>query len=149
MGKFGQFFRKIGEGIKKGATKVFDWSRNAVQKVAKVIRPAADIASKFGGLMRLVPGKFGKFGDLIYKGSEYAKGITNMLPNSKAKDKINEAIDKGVNSGQNLINKASEGVQRFNNITQPWIDSGVNIARHIANGADYAYKMMPQQLHFN
>ena len=149
MGKFGNFFRKIGEGIKKGATKVWDWSKNAVQKVAKVVRPAADIASKFGGFMRVLPGKFGKFGELIHKGGEYAKGITNLLPNSEAKNKINEAIDKGINTGQNFINKASDGVQRFNNISQPWINSGVDIARHIANGADYAYARMPQQLHFN
>ena len=131
MGKFGNFVKNISSGIKKGATKVWEVGRNTVQKVGKVIKPAAEIAAKVGGFMSMLPGKAGLVGKLISTGGEAVKRYTNMLPDSKAKDKINESINKVVDTGQNVVNRASEGIQRFNNITQPWINSGVNIARQL------------------
>ena len=136
MGKIGRFFKKIGQGIKKGATKVWNFGKKAVEKVGRVLRPVADVAEKVGGMMSNLPGKAGLIGTGLAAGGSTVKTLTDMLPNSKAKDKINEAINKGLDTGQNAVNKFSEGLTQFNNKTQPWIRSGVDISRKIADGAD-------------
>ena len=136
MGKFANFFKKIGKGIKKGATKVWNWSKGAVQKVGKILRPAAEVASKVGGAMSALPGKAGAIGTGLAAGGETIKSITNMLPDSQAKTKINEAIDKGINAGQDYLHKGIVNIQGANNKLLPWLNSGVNIANRVADGAD-------------
>ena len=136
MGKFLNFFRKIGSGIKKGATKVWNWTQNAVQKVSKIARPIADIAAKVGGAMSALPGKAGAIGTGLAAGGETIKSITDMLPDSAAKNKINESINRAVDTGQGYINKGIDFMNNVNNKAQPWINSGVNITRRIADGAD-------------
>ena len=132
MGRIGRFFKKVWGGIKKGATKVWDVSKNVIQKVAKIARPVADVAQNIGGALSALPGKAGLIGTGLAAGGAAVKGITNMLPDGAAKDKINESIDKVVDTGQNAVNKVSEGIQRFNNVAQPWINSGVRIANKVA-----------------
>ena len=146
MGKIKNFFRKIGEGIKKGATKVWNWSKNVVQKVAKIARPVADVASKVGGAMSALPGKAGAIGTGLAAGGETIKQITDLLPNSTAKDKINNAIDKGLDTGQQFINRGALFATNLNNKFQPWINATSNIANKVADGADKLYNIMPAQL---
>ena len=148
MGKFVNFFKKIGRGIKKGATKVWDWTKNAAQKVGKVIRPVADIAAKIGGAMSALPGKAGAIAKGLAYGANTIKGLTNMLPDSQAKTKINEAINKGVDTGQNAVNRFSEGLTQFNNKAQPWINAGVDISRKIADASDRLGARMPARFPF-
>lgn len=136
MGKVGKFFKKVWGGIKKGATKVWDFGKKAVQKVGHVLRPVADVAEKVGGVMSNLPGKAGLIGTGLAAGGATVKTITDMLPDSKAKTKIEEAINKGVDTGQNAVNRFSEGLTQFNNKAQPWIRSGVDISRKIADGVD-------------
>lgn len=136
MGKVGKFFKKLWGGVKKGATKVWNVGKNVVQKVGHVLRPVADVAEKVGGLMSNLPGKAGLIGTGLAAGGSTVKTLADMLPDSKAKDKINEAINKGVDTGQKWINKGSEVINNVNNKVQPWIKSGVDISRHIANGAN-------------
>lgn len=134
MGKFLNFFKNIGQGIKRGATKVVDFVKNkAAPAIGRIVRPAIDIASKVGGFMSVLPGKFGKYGELFHKGADAVREITNLLPNSQAKDKINDAVNTIDDGGGSLINKAQQGIERFNNITQPWLNSGINIARRIGD----------------
>ena len=144
MGKFVNFFKRIGSGIKKGATKVWNWSKNAVGKVGNFLRPIADTAAKIGGAMSMLPGKAGAIGTGLAAGGTAIKNITDMLPNSAAKDKINNAIDKAVDTGQGYINKGIDYMNNINNKVQPWIDSGVKISRTIADNADKLHAKFPQ-----
>ena len=146
MGKFANFFKKIGRGIKRGATKVWDWTRNALHKVGKITRPLADVAAKVGGTMSALPGKAGSIGTGLAAGGEAVKAITDMLPNSAAKDKINESINKGLDTGQQYINKGIDFMNNVNNKALPWINAGVNISNAIADGADKLHTRMPNQL---
>ena len=134
MGKFGQFFKNALDGAKRGATKIWNAGSNIVQKVSKVARPAVELASKFGGFMKNLPGKAGEIGDMINRGANAIKNITDLLPNSEAKNKINNAIDRGKDYSQNVINRATEGINRFNNITQPWINSAKQISNYLPGG---------------
>ena len=146
MGKFANFFKKIGSGIKQGATKVWDWTRNALHKVGKITRPLADVAAKVGGTMSALPGKAGSIGTGLAAGGEAVKAITDMLPNSAAKDKINESINKGLDTGQQYINKGIDFMNNVNNKALPWINAGVNISNAIADGADKLHARMPNQI---
>ena len=146
MGKIKEFFKKIGRGIKKGATKAWDWTRGAIQKVAKIARPVADIASKVGGAMSALPGKAGAIGTGMAAGGEAIKSITDLLPDSAAKNKINESINKGLDTGQQDLNKGIEFINNVNNKALPWIDAGGKIANKIGEGADKLYKKMPAQI---
>ena len=136
MGKIGKFFKKLWGGVKKGATKVWNFGKKAVQKVGHVLRPVADVAEKVGGMMSNLPGKAGLIGTGLAAGGSTVKAITDMLPESKAKTKIEEAINKGVDTGQQWINKGTGLINDVNNKVQPWIKSGVDISRKIADGAD-------------
>ena len=136
MGKFVEFFKKIGRGIKKGATKVWNWTKGAVSKVGKILRPVADIAAKVGGSMSALPGKAGAIGTGLAAGGSAVKAITDLLPDSEAKNKINESINKAVDTGQSIVNNGAQVIQRFNDKAQPWISSGVQIANKLADGAD-------------
>ena len=131
MGKVGKFFSNSLTGLKKGATKVWNFGKNAVGKVGHVLRPMADVAEKVGGVMRALPGKAGMIGSLIQGGASAIKNITNMLPDSKAKTMIEKSIDKGVDTGQRILNKGVDVVNRVNDKTQPWINSGINITRKL------------------
>ena len=144
MGKVGRFFKKLWGGVKKGTTKVWNFGKKAVQKVGHVLRPVADVAEKVGGLMSNLPGKAGLIGTGLAAGGSTIKTITDMLPESKAKTKIEEAISKGVDTGQQWINKGTGIINDVNNKVQPWIHSGVNIGRKLADGADRLnYKVFP------
>ena len=132
MGKIGKFFKKVWGGVKKGATKVWDVGKKVVEKAGHVLRPAADIAEKAGKFMSILPGKFGKFGQALDGGGRAIKTMTDMLPDSQAKTKLNEYIDNGINKGHSAIDRGKSILNDVNNKTQPWIRSGVDITRHIA-----------------
>ena len=131
MGKIGKFFSNSLGGLKKGATKVWSFGKNVVGKVGHVLRPIANVAEKVGGVMKALPGKAGMIGSLIQGGASAIKNITGLLPDSKAKTMIEQSIDKGVDTGQKIINKGADVLNKVNNKTQPWIDAGVNITRKL------------------
>ena len=131
MGKVGKFFSNSLSGLKKGATKVWNFGRNTVGKVGHVLRPMANIAEKVGGVMSALPGKAGMIGSLIHGGASALKNITGMLPDSKAKTMIDQSINKGVNTSQRLLNKGVDVINNVNQKTQPWINAGVNITRKL------------------
>ena len=131
MGKVGKFFSNSLSGLKKGATEVWNFSRNTVGKVGHVLRPMANIAEKVGGVMSALPGKAGMIGSLIQNGASAVKNITGLLPDSKAKTMIEQSIDRGVDTSQRLLNRGADVINRVNGKTQPWINAGVNITRKL------------------
>jgi len=138
----GSFFKKVWGGIKKGATKVYDFGKKVVGKVGHVLRPITDIASKVGGFMSMLPGKAGKIGQGLAAGGQAIKTLTGMLPESQAKQKIESAIDRGLDTGQRYLKEGTDRVTQISDRVQPWIRSGVQIGRTIADGADRLYAKM-------
>ena len=134
MGKFTDFFKKIGQGIKKGATKIWDGAKKVIPRVVDVVKRLPDYADKAGRVLSLLPGKFGKFGRLIHQGGEFVKPLINQLPDGKAKEKIQQFTDNAINKGENAVNKFSQGLNEFNNKAQPWIKAGGDISRSVVHG---------------
>ena len=134
MGRIKSFFSKVGEGVKRGATKVFQFGKGIVEKSGHIIRPAVDIAGKVSGVLSHLPGTVGTVGKAFSKGIDYVKGITNMLPNSKAKDIINSATNKIDDKGRSLIDKGQRYAIDVKNKTIPWVDAGIGIVKKVGGG---------------
>ena len=117
------FFRNAWNGAKTGATKVFNGLRKGAEFVGRVAKPIGTLASTAGSILGVLPGKIGEFGKLINRGGDAIKSITNLLPNSDVKDKINHALDKGLDYGQRTINKGQNFINDVNNKAQPWLTS--------------------------
>jgi len=124
MGKFGNFFKKIGQGIKKGATKIWDGAKKVIPRVVDVVKRLPEYADKAGRILSLLPGKAGKFGELFQKGSQFVKPLIDKLPDSEAKKKIQHFTDNAIDKGENAVNRFSRGLNDFNNKVQPWIRAG-------------------------
>ena len=89
MGRIGKFFNNTINGVKKWATKIWNFGNNVVSKVGHVLKPVASIAEKVGGVMSALPGKAGLIGTALAKGGSVVRNITSLLPDSTAKTKIN------------------------------------------------------------
>jgi xanthosine utilization system XapX-like protein len=84
MGKFVNFFKKIGGGIKKA----FNWVK---EKIAPVVRKVLPFAKP---LVNMIPG----YGPSIVKGIEIGERvapIADKLVNGSANDRIN-AVNQGI-----------------------------------------------------
>ena len=135
MGRIGRFFKNIWNGVKNGATKVWNFGKNVVApKVVKVIKKIPEIVDKVTGITSLIPGKAGLVSSFINRGANAIKGLTDMLPDGQAKTKINEAINKGVDTGQNIIDKGTNAITNITNKAQPWLNAASNISNHIVGG---------------
>ena len=135
MGRIGRFFKNIWNGVKNGATKVWNFGKNVVApKIVKVIKKIPEIVDKVTGITSLIPGKAGLVSSLINRGANAVKGLTDMLPDGQAKTKINEAINKGVDTGQNIIDKGTNAITNITNKAQPWLNTATNISRRLTDG---------------
>ena len=119
----GKFFKNAWNGVKRGATKVWEGSKKVIPKVVDVIKRAPEYVDKAGRVLSLLPGKYGKIGDLISKGSNFIKPLINQLPDSKAKEKINEYYNKGENQVRDVYNKV-----------KPWVNASGNIGNKVLDG---------------
>lgn len=87
------FFKKVWHGVKKGALKVGKF----IGKVAKPVVKVGKFISK--GLSHL-PGAIGTVAGVVNKGLNVADGVINSLPESKAKQKLQE-VSNSVNGVAN------------------------------------------------
>ena len=133
MGKFSNFFKKIGQGIKKGATKIWDGAKKVIPRVVDVVKRLPEYADKAGRILSLLPGKYGKFGQLFQKGSQFVKPLIDKLPDGKAKDKIQQFTDNAIDKGNQLIDKGGGIINDVTRRVQPWIRAGGDISRSISD----------------
>ena len=135
----GNFFRNVWGGIKKGATKVWGGLKKGAEFVGRVAKPIGHLASAAGGIVGALPGHVGMVGKALFAGGEAIKSLTNALPNSAIKDKLNDAIDKGLSHGGALVNNAQRIAQKVSDTGQPYIKAGTDIVNRIGNMAtDFA-----------
>lgn len=120
------FFHKVGNGIKSAGSWIWD-------KVKKGVGFAGRIAKPVLGALSILPGKIGMIGKL---GSGIADGVSRIvgeLPESKAKQKLVVAVDrgkdywdKGIKNATNITNRASDGVNKITPV--------INKANEVING---------------
>ena len=133
------FFRNAWNGAKNGATKVFNGLRKGAEFVGRVAKPIGTLASTAGSILGVLPGKVGEFGKLISHGGDAIKSITNLLPNSEVKEKLNNAIDKGLDYSHRAIDKGQTFINDVNNKAQPWLTAAPQIANCLSRYAtDFA-----------
>ena len=59
--------------------------------------------------------------------------MIDLLPDSKANEKINEYYNKGESKVNEYYNKGGGLINNVNNKVQPWIRAGGDISRRLAN----------------
>ena len=136
----GNYFRNVWGGVKKGATKVWGELKKGTEFVGRVAKPIGRIASSAGGIIGMMPGHVGMIGKALFAGGEAIKSLTNSLPDGAVKQKLNDAIDKGlttggafVNSAQRLAQKVSDSGQKYLNAGSRMIDKVGTMATDFAN----------------
>ena len=135
----GNFFRNVWGGAKKGATKVWGGLKKGAEFVGRIAKPIGRLASTAGGIIGMLPGHVGLIGKALFAGGEAIKSLTNSLPNGAVKDKLNNALDKGLSSGGALVNSAQRLAQKVSDSGQSYLNSGSNIINRIGNMAtDFA-----------
>ena len=130
------FFRKIGQGIKKGGRWVWNGIKKAGRWAKDNILPHAINAGKTVlNILGLLPGKFGMFGKI---GGAIANGIgdiVNTIPNEDVKQKVNNFIARGNEKFQGVIDKGKDYAEDAN-----------RIANGIANGVGNMYNNIKNEL---
>lgn len=135
----GNFFRNVWGGAKKGATKIYGGLRKGAEFVGRIAKPIGRIASTAGGIIGMLPGHVGLIGKALFAGGEAIKSLTNSLPNGAIKDKLNDALDKGLTSGGAFVNSAHRLAQKVSDSGQSYLNAGSNIINKIGNIAtDFA-----------
>ena len=120
-------------------TKIYGGLRKGAEFVGRIAKPIGRMASTAGGIIGMLPGTVGMIGKALFAGGEAIKSLTNSLPNSAIKDKLNHAIDKGLTSGGALVNSAQRLSQRVSDTGQSYLTSGSNIINRIGGMAtDFA-----------
>lgn len=112
MGGIKSFFKIIGNGFKKAGRFIKDKAFPVVGRLAKPV---------FGMLSGL-PGMIGNVGRIGSTVTGALTGITNQIPNEKARDKIqgiinnvNDKFQNAVQTGQNFANNANNIVDKVKN----------------------------------
>ncbi len=124
-----KFFKKIGSGIKKGASWAKDKFHKTVNVVKKFAKPVMGAVDKVSGLLSMVPGKIG----LIAGGVNAANGVANkvldQIPDGAAKNKLKAAQGKTTNTANNVLTKVGNIADKAND----YVQRGQNIANIIRN----------------
>ena len=106
MGRFKNFFKKIGQGLKKVGRFVKDKALPAIGRIAKPIL----------NVMSLIPGKIGAIGQIGSAVTSALHGITEKIPNKDVRDKIDNVINKGNDKFQTVIDKGKQYAETGNQI---------------------------------
>ena len=114
------FFKKIGNGLKKAG-------RFIKNKVFPVIgRIAKPILNVVGAL----PGKIGLIGQIGSGVSNILHGATQNIPNADVKDKLNRIIDRGANAFQGIVDRGKGAANAVNTT----VNTGKDVYNEIRNG---------------
>ena len=129
MGKIGNFFKKIGSGIKKGIQKVGRFVTD------KVIPTVSRIGKPILNVMGMLPGKLGMIGKVGSGIADVVTGIADQIPNQKVRDTIKEGVGK-VNDGfQRGIDKGQQIATRVNDTAQQVATTATNMYNTARKGS--------------
>ena len=100
------FFKKIGQGLKKVGRFVKDKALPVIGRIAKPVL----------GIMGMLPGKIGAIGQIGSAVTSALHGITEKIPNKDVRDKIDNVINKGNDKFQTVIDKGKQYAETGNQI---------------------------------
>ncbi len=139
-----KFFKKIGNGIKKGASVVKDKFHKVASGVKKFAKPLLNVANKVSGYLQYVPGVVGQVAGWVNKGTDVAKDVVDKLPNGKVKNKVNGVIDKVSNTANQGLQKGSQYADKAANLGRK-IDNGIKVGQQMGNAAQSGIKSLINQ----
>lgn len=114
---------RIAKAFKGGgrlAKNVIDKGRQIIGKVSPFIKKGFEFAQRIPGFINNAKQKKEQVSSDI-------KGVVDMLPNSKIKDKIQNIVDRGDQAVGRVIDKGRE----ISDKAMPWVNSGYDISRRI------------------
>ena len=100
------FFKKIGQGLKKVGRFVKDKALPVIGRIAKPVL----------GIMGMLPGHLGmvfKIGSAV---TSALHGVTEKIPNKDVREKIDNVINKGNDKFQTVIDKGKQYAETGNQI---------------------------------
>ena len=118
------FFKKLWGGIKKVGRGIGRGFRKVGKFIVDKGRGAINLVGKGLGLIGMLPGKLGAIGRV---GSTVVNGVKNVvdaIPNDKARNAINGAIDKGVTKAKEYSDEAVRKASAFRDKAAPWVTVG-------------------------
>ncbi len=124
-----KFFKKVGSGIKKGASWVKDKFHKTVNVVKKFGKHVLYVANKVSGYLAMVPGKVGMVASGINAGTGIANDILDKIPNGNVKNKVSTLVNQAGSQANDKLNQFGNKVQQISDK----VNQGMNIAKDISN----------------
>ena len=109
------FFRKVGNGIRKAGRWVRDRALPAVGRIAKPIL----------GMIGALPGHIGMIGRIGSGIADVLHQGISKIPNESIKDRLNGIVARGNEGFQRITDGAKDGANRVNN--------GIGVARDVVD----------------
>ena len=100
------FFKKIGQGLKKVGRFVKDKALPVIGRIAKPVL----------GVLGMLPGHLGMVGKIGSAVTSVLHGVTEKIPNKDVRDKIDNVINKGSDKFQTVIDKGKQYAETGNQI---------------------------------
>jgi len=119
-------FTRVGSAIKKVAQRAGSIIKTGIKKAAPVV---LNIAQRGTSLLSHLPGGIGTVAGLANKGLGVVKDVISNIPNSKARDALNNVVNKGQTVVNNAQNTATNISNRLNTTAQPILRTAGNIAQ--------------------
>ena len=116
LGRIFGGIRKFIQGAGRLVRKISQPVKRIFGKVSPIVKRGYEIATKIPGIIDTVRKKKGEITDKIDK-------IVDAVPDSKFKQKIRQAVDKGKEIADRVIDTG----QKISDKTQPWIQAGGKI----------------------
>lgn len=111
---------KVFKGGGRLAKNIIDRGRQIIGKVSPFVKKGFEFAQRIPGFINNAKRKKEQVSDDI-------KGVVDMLPNSKIKDKIQNIVNRGDQAVDRVIDKGRE----MSDKAMPWVNSGYDIARRV------------------
>ena len=111
---------KVFKGGGRLAKNIIDRGRQIIGKVSPFVKKGFEFAQRIPGFINNAKQKKEQVSSDI-------KGVVDMLPNSKIKDKIQNIVDRGDQAVGRVIDKGRE----ISDKAMPWVNSCYDISRRI------------------
>lgn len=121
------FGKRVWSGIKGFGKNVVDTGKKVFKKVGEV---AGKVVSPVAKVLSYLPGTLGTVGRVVSGVTDAVKTVTDQIPNSEAKKKINDFVSKIDDTSQKVIGKIGEGGQKAQDVIKR-VETGLDVAKQI------------------
>ena len=107
---------KIGSAVKKIGSRAGSLIKTGAKKIVPIV---LGVASKGSQILSHLPGTIGTVASLANKGITAVKNVIDGIPNLKARDTLNNVVNRGQSAVNNAQNTATNISNRLNTTAQP------------------------------